>query len=374
MTVLRGALSKWCRGEAWLVLFLVGWCLGCNSGPISSEVSPGGTILLPLDSENAFAEMMRTFGYGGTADMTAAGRFDDQRGQVRAELLDPRCPLSPKGDQPACALSVRMLSRISPDPASPAAIENRIDYEWAGGRAPIYWPATQLVALIDVPIWDQNGSPFPYGPDEAGESEHEIRFLRAFRDPVSLASDLENANIFTGKAWKLSVVEGRGKRFPSPFLADEVTLTALVPHPRLRIARGPASYPLWPGIHGVLHFPYDAVEILDVFEDGVKGNSSLILWEAKEEAGQGRLTFDYVSPLNDLDTGRRGVHIEYINVVFRLKNSSAKEVAQPVSVEDFAMDFDATRFYGYDGSLRPPILGARGYPRANSGLRIEDIL
>ncbi len=78
MAVLRSVfvVLKSIRSEVWLALLYLGSSLGCFSGPISSEVAPGGTILLPLNSENSLGRS-QPIGFGGTADMAAAGRFDE---------------------------------------------------------------------------------------------------------------------------------------------------------------------------------------------------------------------------------------------------------------------------------------------------------
>jgi hypothetical protein len=57
--------------------------------------------------------------------MESAGRWDPQRGGLIFEWLDGRCPVSPFPPySPACRLQSRLVSRVNPDPAYDAGMQN----------------------------------------------------------------------------------------------------------------------------------------------------------------------------------------------------------------------------------------------------------
>jgi hypothetical protein len=335
----------------------VGVLTGCTSGAISQRAEPGSSVVFLIGGKSG-REI--SVGYAGTSDMQSAGRWDPQRGGLIFEWLDERCPLSPFPPySPACRLRSRLVSRLNPDPASDAGLQNHLDstFGWHTGSL------SQVVALVDIPRttleWDptRQGDPFPVGGGQ--KSVRVVRFNWGPDGSVQYQSVLSGHNPIG-----LEVIEaiGDGGGVETPFYPWSTVMSRveLVPHPKMVFyVTGGLSYRNLPSaLHAEFSIPANRVDVLDVFEVGIPGHHSMVTWRLDGEPGdeRQRLVVDYVNPVFEAQSDPNRRRDEGVAIVFELRETEDGTLPAPVSTEDFIYLADDSLSYLRSGAERELML------------------
>lgn len=147
-------------------------CAGCLGEPIPKQVRAGSTFAVPFLVTTAI-------GFGaqpGTQGPDALLGPDPQRGDVRFALC------SNTSCTPELPLVTRFLSRVHPDPASPAGLTDRVTVFGTTFESTL---TGQPVAVLDVPV----GTP-------AGI--YTLRYFRAAAATPAASTPLESIEILAG--------------------------------------------------------------------------------------------------------------------------------------------------------------------------------
>lgn len=138
--------------KTFLCLALLG-SAGCIGYPVSRTTTPGATIAVPVSGErllilNGVTEYASAYGYTGNPD--------PQRGTLTAVM----CPVNSTSNMSACLsssqkqfLTVRYMTRLYPDRASRAGIENLDDTlsDPNGNLISTVYMSGQVLAFLDIP-------------------------------------------------------------------------------------------------------------------------------------------------------------------------------------------------------------------------------
>ncbi len=350
-----GVYSQWHGVRFWLLISLLwaGALTGCTSDAISQRAEPGSSVVFLL---GGMLGSEISVGYAGTSDMERAGRWDFQRGGLIFEWLDERCPTSPFPPYPpACRLKSRMVSRLTPDPASDAGLQNHLDSTFGLHTGSL----SQVVALVDIPRmtleWDstRQGNQFPVGGGK--KSVRVVRFNWGPDGSVQYRGVLSGHNSIG-----LEVIEGVGDGggVETPFHAWSTVMSRveLVPHPKMVFyVRERLSYRnLPPALHAEFSIPTDRVDVLDVFEVGIPGHHSMVTWRMDGEPGdeRQRLVVDYVNPVFEAQNDPNRRRDEGVAIVFELRETGDGSPPAPVSTEDFIYLADDSLSYLWSGAER----------------------
>ena len=297
-------------------------CLGCLGEPIPKQVRAGTTFVLPL-AEVAAVPM----GFGAAADAQGSELLmqpDMQRGNVRFGLcLDATC-LS------ELPLTLRFLSRVYPDPGSPAGLRGTL----VEGTRLAGMIRGQPLAVLDVPVSVPGG----------------LYTLAAFATPPGSAEipiPIQPIEILPGSEEHFTSITGEAVGVDvSQALRD------LVPHPQvtLELIEPTGERPAAASV--VVRHPRQ-VSIEGAFEHGAMGQGSIVRVVPGREPDTVELT------LIDPDQQARG-----LTLAFRLTNPRA-----PARAEDFVIE--SQQLYARDGSPLPPATrgGAAGNRFAVGSIR-----
>jgi hypothetical protein len=306
-------------GVLWLIALLgiSGAAFGCYGQPIPRVARAGTTILLPAGSEDPAIAI----GFGSEvtrlhpldAEMGALEGYDDQRGEMEYFLtpLDATTPEIP--------LRTRFVTRLAPDPASPAAI--------AGATPGFVALPGQVVALVDIPA-------------DAPAGRYRVR-VRVRRRVVSEADPSRPED------WEVLYEAGSGASGTATFDVSS-DLASLVPLPKISVVVDADLVPPGPAAGRlVLRVPGDRIEVAAVFEDLNGGRGGLVRWSAQDP---NRVEIEFAAPDRD---------ILVLAAAFRHRNGfdPALPDAHRVSEEEFQLLEGL--FYDADGSpiAESPFLG-----------------
>lgn len=229
----------------------------CSFRPIPLVAQAGTTIVVPLAGEALHGAYV---GYESEVTRTR-GLYDDQRGGLEFALVDDLA--APTRSH---ALLTRLVTRVQPDPATPAAIAN--------GRT--LHDFTQILALVDVPVSVPSGDfylsvrrkrrsaaqggvdePLPALPPQLSR----LRVLPAERDasgaPVARFTPLE------------AIVAGR------PFGDAESDALGVYPLPKVLVELGALDIA---AASLELGFPPAKLVVRSVFEEQHSGRGSVVRW------------------------------------------------------------------------------------------------
>lgn len=237
---------------------------GCGSEPFPLAAQAGSTILIPVAGEKT---ANATVGYG-SALLGQAGIRDGQRGELVFTLT---------GGSQVHTLVTRFVTRLGPDPAAQAAIDNRVDDPLAPALG-----ISQVIALVEIPTG------VPAGNYTMTISRCEFLSYGGPCEPVT--PDVYYSRPFT-------ILPGTGTQMPTTgflgqFSQDTSTgLRSLYPFPKVPLAFAPTAPA---AAHLVVNYPKTKIEVKSVFEEQHQGRGSIVSWSDDPVAGQ--VTIDFVDP------------------------------------------------------------------------------
>jgi hypothetical protein len=239
----------------------------CSSRPVPLSVQAGASFALAVAGESG-----PVVGFGG-AWLAAAGRYDDQRGDLSFVLV------APNGAERA--LVTQFVTRVWPDPASDGGIANDV-----GGAVFPGVGVAEAVAIVDVP------AATPPGP-------YRIEIRRRRRISMSQWETLPGVDYaqsiqvlpasVNGVAGAPTPASGYAGSFGTDLTAR---LAALHPHPKIVLALPANARPA--AAHLVLAYPAAKVRVRSVFEEQHLGRGSIVAWS--DDTAAGRITIDLADP------------------------------------------------------------------------------
>ncbi len=306
------------RRTAWLACLLPAIVVtsACSYEPIPLSAAPGSTIALPLHAEVVLDLQGNPAGYEGEI-YRQHGQFDDQRGELVFTLSN---------GTDAFEMTTRMVTRLQPDPASRAGIEND-----ASGHSVLQFVGiSQVMAVLDVPA-------------AATPGLYEIQVTRRRRDPAGGYETLPGEIGYPGQLQVLDVP-------PEPPTSGEIAgdsspVARLYPHPKLVFELPTAPLPSAARIE--LSYP-EGITPLTAFEEQHLGRGSIVRWN--DDALNRTVTIHLVDP---------DATVSQLAVAFELP-AGPLDAAELPSASDFAV---LTESY-YDGD---------GAPLAAAGLTLLGI-
>lgn len=309
-------MSQTIRLPRGLLLATLAAGAACSSQPLPLSAQAGSSVALAVAGEASYGT---TLGYDGTL-LAAAGRHDDQRGELLFVLRDP----ASGAEHP---LETQLVTRTRPDPASDAGLASRIADELA------LYGIAQPLALLRIPA-----------ATPPGRYDVEIRRRRRLAGGgfESLPGPPYAQSLHVLPAQVNGVVGA-----PTALLgfagAVELDVTrhlaALVPHPKL-VLRLPAS-PRPAAAQLVISYPAAKLEILGAFEEQHLGHGSVVGW--RNDAAAGRVTLELVDPT---------FSVSALALAFELRDAQGAGRAQ---LGDFALL--STRLYDAAGALQGGAVG-----------------
>lgn len=263
----------------------------CSSQPVPLAVQAGSSFTLAVSGELLDGDRL---GYGGDW-LEQAGRLDMQRGELLFVLRDDT------GAE--WTLHTRLVTRVTPDPASDAALDQRID-PWLGSAAGF----SQAIALVEIPadvppagyaLELRRRRRLPSGSYESLPAPQYSGALRVLPALVDGHAGQSNQPVGAAGAW---IVDTRSR------------LAALHPNPKLVLSLDgdPAA------AHLVLEYPRQKLVVRGVIEEQHSGRSSVVAW--RDDPVSGRVTVDLVAPLAD---------VAALALVFTLRAPDTAGVAAP---------------------------------------------
>jgi hypothetical protein len=257
-------------------------CMGltaCAFNPMSQTALPGSTIVVPLIGE-------RLISIGTSEEHADASAFgtpsiaDPQRGQLYAMM----CPDSETYSMPGCALSankvdvpIRYVTRVYPDPASQAGIENLID-----GFTPELMSSIpmsgQVLLVADIPplaslgTWPTcSGSPCPI---------RTFFFYVGRHRPFGGGDETSILNSVYYRQLKVAYSTTSGVSSPAQSLypyGPTVNLTRLVPYPKVVLTANSTAQNNVGAADLTITVP-STVTVKDVIEEEHLGRHTMVRW------------------------------------------------------------------------------------------------
>jgi hypothetical protein len=264
--------------------------VACGSQPIPMTAQAGSTITFTM-------ELHGNYGYGGSL-LTSKGIFDDQRGQLIFELVDPGDPTARH------PLETVLVTRAFADPASTY-------------HKPVI--PGQVIALVNIPA-------------DTPEGTYDLDVMRERRTSETTTELLAPPG-YVGQITVLPhSIKAKGESVvgtPTPLegtllgLFDDRSneIAATYPKPMLQLGFAPGNKPRPHAAHLVISYPASKMQPLWVIDLGAR--SSIVTWSIDEINAE--ITVDLASP--DAKTRALGI-------VFELVDPFG---AGPVDLTDFAL-------------------------------------
>lgn len=321
----------------------------CMVKPISLKAVRGETIIFPI----AFDSPVFTVGFSTSTGVGALNYVDKQFGTTKFRLQrisgQPSCP---SGDQSDVELAPVWITRAWPDPASPAAIGNRLSSSLGFAPAGL---RGQVLAAINIPTdmclglytWTvRNDLPDPSPP---GGIEGDL--FRTWGTPSYGALNFE---IIAGTS-QANPLEGHVPGYGTWLVPD---MLELIPYHKVgwNVApmfepgqgTGPAAGDI------VLRFPSSKITVKTVFEEHNLGRRSIVLWCVS--GGAAPCPADSVPPPGD---ALGELHVHFVvpdRTVYRLSVAfEVNEGASPLWGADIGtggFHVHEQRLYDLNGNLQ----------------------
>lgn len=276
---------------------------GCASYTVPLAAHQGSTVGIPLGSE---------IFVGNLAGYAMPGISDQQRGQLVFRLLDDQTEL-PTG----YFLDLRAITRVYPDPASLAGVNNNPAPAGVGLAVGI----GQVLAVLDVPDTAPTGDfLLEVTRERPAGNELPAEETPSYRLPFTILPGLEDPHPGQG------FLNVSGTSFlpigPVPF-------TTIYPNPKV-VFDLPTPAPA--AAHLVVSYPGSKIyAVLSVFEEQHLGRQSIVLFS--DDTAQEQITIDLADPL---ESG-----VTQFSIAFQPKAGAA--LVDPTDftvVEEFYYDAD----------------------------------
>lgn len=281
---------------------------GCAGGPVPMRAVAGTTMALAIGPDGIDG----TFGYGSSS-------FEDsQRGVLGVEFK--------RGTQIESTVPVKLVTRVMPDPASPAALSGSLALPEPG--IPPADILGQVAALIDLPHTLPEGS-------------YDLTIRRYTDDSLTTLIDqgpVENP------VWSevLYIEAGDGNPHPTPFSASWIPgltyslqsshVRQIVPHPQILLTLPPGTAAATLEIE----YPDAKIEIKGAYVYRLTGHRALVTVEHVDES---TVRVHVVDP---------GIHGHPVALVF----DNTQSGYSPVLKSEFT--YVAGAYYGVNGTPITP--------------------
>jgi hypothetical protein len=230
----------------------------CSFRPIPLVAQAGTTIVLPLAGEALHGAYV-----GYESEVTRRrGLYDDQRGGLEFALVDDLA--APAYSH---ALVTRLVTRVQPDPATPAAIANGATLH----------DFTQILALVDVPVDVPPGDFYVSirrrrrGSASGGADELLPAMAPSFTRLRVLPSERDGSGAPVARFTPLeAIVAGR------PFGNAESDALGLYPLPKVVVQLGALDVA---AASLEVVFPPAKLAVRSVFEEQHPGRGSVVRWQ-----------------------------------------------------------------------------------------------